>query len=281
MSFNHHHLALSTHGQTTHLLEMQLVLLNGLRQTLSLIEHPQANEIYHNVWKQANECISRAHAEYILGRGPKAIAMVEYEKLKDPEKNVQEIFAQIVQPKLPKYQPADPDENLKDRSTNRHWATMVRVGFGADEQNRWNHQILDQWFDEGKIQTLKDFVEDRDAVNKAGACLLRVDTTDGGHVYCVRVVTEQFNRNVLTLTETVPIIDAAVLVDLEGIWATHDDYGLIDDAELEGYISDLLEHYGVKDTPLPMVVQQEGNTIDPKTDINYIPTEDAANESDE
>lgn len=252
MSIDLYQASLSTNAQTEYLLSVQSALKDAVRQTLSLTGSPSANKVYHRLLMSVNQAISHAHAEYILGRGPTSQAVFQTMRIMSPDMSSQEIVAQYITPKLPRYTNRGEPEDGADRSTNRHWATMARVGLGANEQNQWNHEVLDRWFEEGRIQHFSDYANDREAMNQSGAVILRLDLNNGEHAYCVRVVTSEYNRNTLVLHEGDNGIEAAVLVEIEGMWATHDDGGLIDDAEVEGYIQALLEQYGIAEEPLPI-----------------------------
>jgi len=262
MSFEQYHVSLGKNALDQHILEMQLILSNCIRQLASTVEHPNAITIGHKLIGLTHNLICKTHARYVLGQGPKATRLLDQLVYDNPNRERKSLFEEGVKPLLPQYRQVSEEDKDKDRSTNRHWATMARVGFGADQDNRWNHEVLDQWYDEGRIMSLSDFSQKKELLELPGARLLRGVSGDQ-HFYCVRVITNDYNKNMLTLAEGSAMVDAAVYVELEDIWATHDDCGLIEDSELEGYITELLKLYGVDETPLPVIeteiVEHEDN----------------------
>jgi len=276
MSFDQYHLSLGKNALDQHILEMQLILSNCIRQLASTVDHPNAISVGHSLMSLSHNLICNTHARYVLGKGPKATRLLDQLVFDNPNRERKSLFDEGVKPLLPQYRPASAEDLEKNRSTNRHWATMVRVGFGANEHGQWNQEVLDQWYNDGKIMALNDFSQKKELLDLPGARLLRGESGDQ-HFYCVRIITEKYNKNMLTLAEGSPLVDAAVYVELEDIWATHDDFGLIDDQELEGYIEELLTHYGVNETPLP-VIKTEEEAEEPILYNSSIPSEETTEE---
>lgn len=250
MSLEKLHLELATDARTRHILTTQMLLVSALRRTLSISGNPVSEQLYQSLVHQISDSIADTHGEYILGRGPVAQNLFQILRITKPELTNQQILNDHIQPRLPKIRDLGNDEKA-DRSANRHWATMVRVAMGANDQGHWNREGLDQLYVDGKILDLSELIKNRELMSEPGAKLLRIQHED--HVsYLVRVVTREFNQNTMTAVDGVPGIEASIYVSLEGTWCHHNDGSLFDDAEVEGYVTAMLKELGLDETPLPV-----------------------------
>lgn len=271
MSFELFHKALGQDELGHYQLDLNLAMMQTVRNFLAQSGLPQANQIYQNLHQYVNSRVNEAHGNYAMGRGPTASMAFRIAKLLNPDMTAQQVWDKFIKPGLPEFQtrdlPEGADPEKVDHSLNRHYATMIRVAFGSNRDGGWNHELLDKMFDEGKIPTHKQIAADDNLRNKVGALLYAVTYPDSPQrQYAVRICTAKFNKNNITVAERMPYIDGAVFVAIEEMYAVHDEGRLIDDTEVEGYVTQMLADLGLtEDMPVieDAVVTQDADPAVP------------------
>lgn len=225
-------------GLMAHVVRTQISQMNAMRAVFSLLGHEKGYMAYQQMNQYWHNSVGTVFADIINGRGAVAMALRQMASAQKGRPDQISMFHNVeeqILAKLPKVR----TDHEGDPTLSQEYHSRVNVQFGVNSQGIWNHEELDRLYAEGKIKDLKDVQVEDCAVFRAE------DETTGEVTYGMRLYLTEFNRSLLTIVENANFVSGATYVELEDVWAPHDDVRLVSVEEIDRKITELLAEIGV------------------------------------